>query len=371
MKILWLSWKDPGHPASGGAEVVLWELSKRLVTEGHDVTVLTCGYAGSPRRQQRDGINIVRIGNNRYTHSFQALLHYVRQLRNTYDTVIEVVNTAPYFGVFFGKRAKRFLFYHQLAEEVWFYQTKSPLSHIGRYLLEPTANRLLSRANVPVITVSDSTQRNLSSYGFAPGRTHIISEGIQLEPAADLSAIKKYPHPTMLSLGAMRAMKRTLDQIKAFECAKQRLPDLQLKIAGAADDTYGREVLDYIAASPYRNDIEYLGRVSATEKLALMRRSHLLAVTSVKEGWGLVVSEAASQGTPAVVYDADGLRDSVRHNETGIVVIPKPDSLAAAVVNLLSDLPTYRRLQATGWQWSKSLTFDRAYHDFKNVLETA
>jgi glycosyltransferase involved in cell wall biosynthesis len=371
VRLLWLNWKDPGHPAAGGAEVVLWELSKRLVAEGHAVTVLTCGYDGSPRHEQVDGIEVIRVGNNRYAHSFQALSYYVRRLRNRFDIVVEVVNTAPYFSVFFGRRAKRFLFYHQLAGEIWNYETRPPLSHVGRYLLEPAANRLLANAGVPVITVSDSTRHNLKDFGFRPERTHIISEGIQLEPAGDPSTVGKYPRLTMLSLGAMRAMKRTIDQVKAFEYAKELLPDLQLKLAGSADDEYGSQVLAYAATSPYYQDIEYLGRVSARDKLRLMRRCHLITVTSIKEGWGLIVSEAASQGTPAVVYDVDGLRDSVRHGETGLVVAPDPSALAQAAAGLLADQPTYRRFQAAGWQWSKRLNFDQSYLDFKKVLEHA
>jgi glycosyltransferase involved in cell wall biosynthesis len=342
-----------------------------LVAEGHAVTILTCGFAGSQAREERDGITIIRIGNNRYAHSFQALMHYLRRMRNTYDAVIEVVNTAPYFGVFFGRRAKRLLFYHQLAEDIWFYETKMPLSLVGRYFLEPVANRLLAQANVPVLTVSDSTRRNLNNYGFRPEKTHVISEGLQMDPLPNLEAIAKYDRPTMLSLGAMRAMKRTRDQLSAFEIAKDSLPDLQLKIAGAADDPYGQAILKSIEASPYRDDIEYLGRVSADGRLALMQRCHVITATSVKEGWGLTVSEAASQGTPAVVYNVDGLRDSVRHGETGLVVTASPAALAAGIVQLLTDRAMYEQLQANGWGWSKNITFDQAYSDFKTVLEAA
>jgi len=46
----------------------------------------------------------------------------------------------------------------------------------------------------------------------------------------------------------------------------------------------------------------------AGQTIGLLQKSHVLAVTSVKEGWGLVVTEANPQGTPAVVYNVDGLR---------------------------------------------------------------
>lgn len=371
MKILWLNWKDHAHPTAGGAEVVLWELAQRMVAAGHQVTLLTCGYAGSTSREQVDGIDVIRVGTNRYAHSFQALLHYVRKLRGKFDIVIEVVNTAPYFGVFFGRSTKRFLFYHQLAREVWFHEAKAPLSHLGFHLMEPAATRMLSRANVQTITISESTRQDLARYGFRPDRTHIIPQGIRLRPITTLDEVKKFERPTVLSLGALRAMKRTLDQVVAFELAKKHMPELQMKIAGLADDAYGREVLRYIENSPHHEDIEYLGKVSDEHKVDLMRRAHIITITSVKEGWGLIASEAASQGTPAVAYDVDGLRDSVRHRETGIITSPNPDALSKGILTLLADPLTYRRLQTAAWEWSRQLTFDNSYKSLANILELA
>lgn len=133
MKILWLTWKDYTHPQAGGAEVVLRELAQRQVADGHSVTFLTVQHAGSTIRETIDGIEIIRVGTNRYLHSFQALAHYVLKLRNKYDIIIEVVNTAPYFALLFGGRAKRYALYHQLARDVWFFEAKPPISHLGYY----------------------------------------------------------------------------------------------------------------------------------------------------------------------------------------------------------------------------------------------
>ena len=366
--ILWLTWKDCMHPGAGGAEVVLRELSRRLVREGHSVTWLTCGYDGAAGEETIDGIRVIRIGATRYTHPLRALVYYVRRLRSAFDIVIEVVNTAPYFGVFFGhKNVRRFLFYHQLAREIWFHEAPPPISQLG-YTLEPLATRLLSTARVPVITVSESTKADLARFGFSPQRVRIISEGIELDPLAKLETAEKYPVPTMLSLGAMRAMKRTVHHIEAFNRAKQLLPALQLKVAGDAGGPYGQKVLQAIADSPHRRDIEYLGRVSQGDKIALMRRSHVIVQTALKEGWGLTITEAASQGTPAVAYDVDGLRDSIRHGETGLLTVPNSHALARGVAQLLSDSGLYERLRRSAWQWSKHITFDRSYQDFKEAV---
>lgn len=371
MKFLWLTWKDYTHPAAGGAEVVLRELSQRLVRDGHEVTFLTVQHPGSAAREVLDGIEVIRVGTSRYLHPFQALAHYIKHMRNKYDVVVEVVNTAPYFASLFKGSSKAFVFYHQLAREVWSHELKQPFSGVGYYFIEPISTWLMSKAKADLITISDSTLNDLQRFGFKRSHSHIISEGIEIEPIGSLGDSTKFQSPTMLSLGAMRAMKRTLDQVKAFELAKQNIPNLKLIVAGDTSGEYARTVLDHINHSQYTEDISVEGRVSFERKIELMQKAHVFTVTSVKEGWGLVVTEANSQGTPAVVYDVDGLRDSVRDRETGIVTAPNPDALAEGIVCMLSDEERYDAMRTAAWDWSKRITFDQSYADFKNVLEAA
>lgn len=233
----------------------------------------------------------------------------------------------------------------------------------------PIACRLASWSRTPVLTVSESTKQVLARHGFRPDKTHIISEGIEIEPVPSLKDSKKFTRPTLLSLGSMRAMKRTLDQVKAFELAKAHIPDLRLKLAGSAATDYGQQVLGYIRGSSHKNDIDYLGKVSLKNKIRLMRKSHLTLQTAIEEGWGLTITEAASQGTPAVAYDVDGLRDSVRHGRTGLITPESPEALSQSIITLLKNRSLYQRMREAAWQWSKQITFDQSYRDFKKVLE--
>jgi len=368
MNILWVTWKDSGHPEAGGAEVVCEELCKRLTANGHRVTLLTTDYDGADKTTLPDGVTAIRVGHSRYLHPLQALIYYVWHLRNQYDVVIEEVNGgAPYFCVFFGRKSKRRLLYHQLARKNWLYEIPAPFSYLGYYVLVPLATRLVSWARVPLITVSKSTQDVMAQYGFAPERTHIISEGLHIPPVKTVDSAQKFKDPTVLSHGGMRAMKRTLDQVKAFEIAKQKIPDLKMKISGSSRGVYGQKVLDYITTSPYKNDIEYLGRTTDEQKIELMQRCHAILVTSVEEGWGLIVTETNSQGTPAVVYDVEGLRDSVRV-DTGVITAENPVALADGIVSLLQDEPTYQARRHNAWQWSKQITFDQSYKDFLTAI---
>src|SRR5690349_18280346 len=129
MKILFLAWKDAKHPGAGGAEVVLHEFVRRLVNDAHEVTVLTAAYKDAPALDSIDGATIIRVGSNRYTHPFKAMAYYRKHLRHKFDIVVETVNTAPYFHFLARDSAKSYLFYHQLAREIWFHEAPRPVSY--------------------------------------------------------------------------------------------------------------------------------------------------------------------------------------------------------------------------------------------------
>jgi glycosyltransferase involved in cell wall biosynthesis len=368
MNFLWLSWKDIEHPQAGGAEIVASELGKRLAKDGHEVIFVAAHFPGAAKKTEINGYKVIRLNGKlggRMRIYWDAWRYVRRYLRDWPDLTIEEINTMPFFSRFYMKKP-RLLFFHQLCRQTWFYQLPRPIGLVG-FLIEPLYIRLLNKD--PAIAMSKSTKQDLVRCGFKPNDISIISEGIELEPVKNLDDIKKYKLPTLLSLGALRSMKRTMDQIKAFEIAKQSIPDLQLKIAGDYQGAYGTKVLRYSKSSIYADDIEVLGRVSKTKKIELMQKCHLLMVTSIKEGWGLIVTEANSQGTPAVAYNVDGLRDSIREGETGIIAEQNnPQQLAANMITLLSNDARYAALRKNAWQWSKTITFNQGYQDFIKTL---
>lgn len=363
MKILWFTWKDRKNPYAGGAEVVNEELAKRLVKDGHEVTFIVRGHPGEKEDEFIDGYRVIRVGNWKSVY-WEAYKYYKKNLVGWADLVIDEVNTIPFFCKFYVKE-KNMIFFCQLCRKIWFYEMRFPMNLFG-YLAEPVYLWLLR--NKEVITISESSKKDLMRYRFKKDRIKIISVGIELKPVGDLE-IEKYEKPTLLSLGAMRSMKRTDHILRAFEIAKKELPDLQFMIAGSVSGPFGGKVIQAIDESHHRKSIHYLGKVDEATKIDLMRKSHLIAVTSVKEGWGLIVTEANSQGTPAVVYDIDGLRDSVRHKETGLICHRNtPEHLARRIVQMLSNKERYEKIRCNAWQWSKEINFDKSYEDFLKCI---
>lgn len=364
MKILWFTWKDKKNPLAGGAEAVNEELAKRLVHNGHRVIFLVASFEKCKKKEVVDGYKIIRVG-NRWSVYWQAYQYYKKNLIGWADLIIDEVNTIPFFTKFYIKE-KNIIFVHQLCKEIWFYQMPFPLNFIG-YVIEPIYLWLLRDSKV--ITVSESTKNDLLRHGFKKNKVFIISEGIEIEPVKNVSGLQKYKKPTLLSVGAVRPMKRTNHAIKAFEIAKKKIPKLQLIIAGDTSSKYGKKVFGLVKRSKYSDSIQYLGKINTKEKAKLMQESHLIVVTSIKEGWGLIVTEANSQGTPAIVYNVDGLRDSVKNNETGIICQQNnPRNLAKNIIELLNNREKYQNLRLNAWQWSKKINFEKSYQDFEKII---
>lgn len=360
MKIVWFSWKDINHPQAGGAEAVSWQLMKQLVKSGHQVRLITAQYPGVSKNQVVDGVGIYRQG-GRYSVYSKARKAFKRTMPDWPDLIIDEMNTLPFGTAFYTKKPCVLLTY-QLAREVWKYQAPFPVSHIG-YALEPFYLRLLSRKYKRVVTESESTRQDLARYGFDPANTHVFRVSIDHRPLTKLGV--KQDLSNILILGSIRPMKRTLEAVKAFEAARDSNKKIKLTLAGDDSDAYARQVKAYVAASRHASAIKVLGRVSSQQRLDLMRDAAVILVTSIKEGWGLIVTEANSQGAPAIVYDCDGLRDSVKQDQTGLLIKPGDfKAMATALNKLLEDRQRYGQIRQAAWQDSKQYTLKNSYNDF-------
>ena len=363
MNIVWLAWKDINHPQAGGAEAVSWQIMSRLSEDGHDVKLITARYAGSSGREVINGVEIIRTGGRLSVYP-KAFVLFRRQLAGWAGLVIDEMNTIPFGSAFYNRR-KNVLLTYQLARKVWLFQAPFPVSYIG-YALEPVYLFILSRRYRTVVTESESTRQDLTRYGFSKKNIGVFRVGIDVKPLETLG--KKEDMNNILFLGAMRPMKRTLSAVKGFELARDKNPNLKMTIAGDSSGSYAAKVLDYINNSRHTDSIKFLGSVSARERVETMRQATAILVTSIKEGWGLVVTEANSQGTPAIAFDSDGLRDSVRDGETGLLVKAGDEvALGKAINKLLGDTKIYTALRSNAWRDSRQYTLDNSYADFLKV----
>ncbi len=364
MKIVWFSWKDIRHPQAGGAELLSWQIMRRLAKDGHDVRLITARYNGAAAQENIEGVEIYRTG-GRYSVYLKSRALYKKTMSGWPELVIDEMNTLPFFAAFYTN-SRSVLLTYQLARSVWFYQLVFPFSLAG-FLIEPIYLRILAAKYPLVITESESTRQDLTHYGFDKNKVHIFRAGIEMPPLNNLAPKADLSH--VLSLGSIRPMKRTLHAVQGFEKARDTNPKLYLTLAGDDSGRYAQKVINYIKHSRHAEAIKVAGRVSAEERIKLMRTAAVILVTSIKEGWGLIVTEANSQGTPAIAYDTDGLRDSIKNGLTGTLVkAADTTSLGQAISELLNDPAAYNKMREQALQDSRQYTFKNSYADFVKSL---
>jgi glycosyltransferase involved in cell wall biosynthesis len=132
-----------------------------------------------------------------------------------------------------------------------------------------------------------------------------------------------------------------------------------LNIIGTGEPEYIGSLRRLVAGLDLHEYVTFAGHLSRNDKYRLMSQARALLLASVREGWGLVVTEANSCGTPAVVYNVPGLRDSVRHGQTGLIVDSSPGAMAEAMMRLESDSALYARLANEAKAWSRGFTLER------------
>jgi len=361
MNIVWFTWKDIMHPEAGGAESVADTMAQRLVQDGHTVIFLTSNYPGGKHKDHINGYDVIRVG-TKFTVYLFAAFYYLRHLRTWPNIVIEEINTMPFFTRFYIYKKKKILIF-QLCREIWFHEFVTPLNYVG-YFFEPIYMSLLK--GMHFITESKSTKSDLIKYGFNKNDISIFPIGVSL-PKKEVNSVQKFSIFTLLSIGSIRSMKQTDHQIKAFELAKKSIPELRLYISGKPNGAYGAQVLSMIKSSQYAKDITYLGYTSNLKRAELMKKAHCLLVTSVKEGWGLIVTEAGVQGTPSIVYDVDGLRDTVDFGKAGYMSEENtPKSLAKSIIYVNKNYGKldFKKLK----QWHSQFTYEKSYRMFKKFL---
>jgi len=355
MDILIYNWRDIKNPSAGGAEVFTHEISKRLVRFGHHVSLFTSSYKGSMSKEVLDGITIHR-GGNRYNVYFKAKDYYAKN-RGSFDIIIDEINTRPFMTPKFVNDGTPIVaLIHQLAREFWFHETPFPINFIGYHYLE---NKWLQNyAKIPTMTVSNSTKQDLIELGFE--NISLIPEGLNIHPLSKVP--EKEINPTLIFVGRMGRAKRPDHAVKAFAIAKEKFPNLQLWMVGdgAMKQSLEREQVE---------DVTFYGHLRKDVKYNLMSRAHALLVPGVREGWGLVVTEANAMGTPALGYNINGLRDSIINGRTGILSDPNPNALATVVINFMNDIEIQSRLSIEALLFARKFNWDKSTAEFLKVIK--
>ena len=363
MNILALNWNDLKNPFSGGAEVHLEELLRRLVTYGHRVTLLCSGWPEAAPEETIRGVRIVRRG-RRLNFNLVAPFHIRKLVReNDFDILIEDINKIPFYTPLYLNIKTLVVIPHLFATTVF-----QEINFIlGTYIYLAERPLVSVYRGKPFNVISESTADDIVARGIPRRDISVIHCGIDREIYSHDSSVQKYDRPTILYLGRVKKYKSIQHLIIAFKKLNTSLPNAKLMIVGAGDYTLNLQSL--AASLGLSEDVDFAGFVSQKEKVDRLRRAHVSVLPSLKEGWGLTNIEANSVGTTVVAADVPGLRNSVQDGVTGLLYEHgNTELLAQKLLRILEDDEYRRQLESGALKWAEKFNWDSAAKRFEALL---
>ncbi len=346
--LLVLNRRDPAHPMAGGAEVYLREVVRGFLDRGWRVDWFSAHVPGAAAIESPvPGLTHRRAGSEWTVHL--AGRAFAKAHAADYRCILDVFNGTGFFTA--GLPNSRLLVFQLYGTEFWCAEFGPP----GRMAAALERHWLRAWRGRPAATISNSTRADLAGLGVAAKVIHV---GLSLDVAAEPPA--RTGPPLLACVGRLRATKNPADALHAFRDIRRALPDARLCVAGRGPqenvlrETYGRDP-----------GVEFLGFVDDVRKRDLLGRAHLVLIPSLREGWNMVVTEAAALGAPCVAYNVPGVRDAVVDGVTGVLV-PAGDrtALARAALDLLHDPARLQALGHAAWARAKEFTWDRTREDF-------
>ncbi|HSA83530.1 MAG TPA: glycosyltransferase [Patescibacteria group bacterium] len=360
LRILIFNWRDTKHRWAGGAEVYVQEIASRWVKEGHSVTLFCGNDSHSPRNQVIDGVKIVRRGGF-MTVYFWAAVYYLFKFRNKYDVIVDAENGIPFLTPLYVKKPI-FLLIHHVHQEVFRNHLIFPLSVIASFIESKLMPYLYK--NRTIITVSESSKKEIIKLGFKEEQIHVIHPGINNDL---FYKTEKAKVPTFVYLGRLQPYKNVDVLIKAFNKIAQDFRSAKLLIAGSGESA--SDIKKLVQRFNLEKRVTFLGKVTEEEKIKLLGYAWAAVQPSQVEGWGITVIEANACGTPVIASNVNGLRDSIVADKTGILVgLKNTDQFADAMLSVITNAALRDNLSNEAHIWSQHFNWDVSSSAFLTIL---
>jgi glycosyltransferase involved in cell wall biosynthesis len=360
LRVLIINWRDISHPWSGGAEIYMHEIGRRLAENGMDVGWLCQRHKGSSRNELLDGIRVHRVG-GRFTLYPRVVISYLFKLRGRYDIIVDCENGIPFFTPLFA-RIPKVLLVHHVHREIFRRETHPPLRWLGYWLegwLMPRVYR-----KTPIVAVSASTRDDLVGLGFKAEQIHIVHNGV-----VEVTPLNRTPAPEarILCAGRLTPQKGVEVIIRAMPQVLRSFPNANLDIVGQGPD---RTRLERLAWSlKLATHVRFHGYLPGAARDQLAAQAWVAVCPSAFEGWGVSCVEAGARGLPVIASNVNGLRDSVRDGITGLLVPHgDPRALADTLVGLLGDPERRAEMSIAGIEWAAAHSWERSTNELRIVL---
>ena len=351
MKILMLAWEYPPRVVGGIARVV-YDLSRTLLKDGHDVTVITYRDGDVPYFEEDRGVKVYRVDN------------YMINPNNFIDWVMQMN---------FSMLAK--------ANEIIAEQGNFDVIHAHDWLVAYAAKTLKNSYNIPIVStihateagrnsgIHDEQQRYINDtewmltyesaevivnsnymkneiqrlFGLPYDKINVVANGVNLSLfngiERDYNFRRKYAmdnEKIILFMGRLVYEKGIQHLISAMPKILEGYHDTKLVICGKGGML--EELKQQVNAMGISNKVYFAGYMNGKDVQRMYKAADISVFPSTYEPFGIVALEAMLSENPVVVSDIGGLNEIVEHRVNGMkAYCGNPNSIADSILQLLYD----------------------------------
>ena len=351
MKILMLTWEYPPRVVGGIARVVN-DLSKRLIKDGHEVTVVTYREGNTPYYEVDKGVNVYRVDN--FMINANNFIDWVMQLNfNMVAKVGEIIAKEGKFDVIHAHdwlvayAAKTLKQAYDMPIVSTIHATEAGRNNGIRESNQKYINDtewMLTYESTEVIVNSNYMKSELQRlFGLPFEKINVVPNGVNITNYSgierDYDFRRRYAmdnEKIILFMGRLVYEKGVQYLIGAMPKILEHYHDAKLVIAGKGGmiDELRREA-ENLGIS---NKVYFAGYLKGKDVARMYKAADISVFPSTYEPFGIVALEAMLAEVPIVVSDIGGLNEIVDHRQTGMKsYCGNSNSIADSILELLFD----------------------------------
>ncbi|HVK23308.1 MAG TPA: glycosyltransferase family 4 protein, partial [Actinokineospora sp.] len=355
-RVLLLNWRDLSHPEGGGSERYVEAIGTGLAARGYRVTIQCAEHDGAAGAEWVSGVRFRRRGHRLSVY----LWAFLAVLRSDADIIVDVQNGMPFFARLVA-RCPVIVLVHHVHREQWRTAVGPVAGRVGWWIESWLAPRLFRGCRY--IAVSEVTRRELNELGVGLERTAVVPNGLDVAPVV---AVERADTPRLVAVSRLVPHKRIEHAIDTLVELADQWPDMVLDVVGCG--YWSDNLREYANAKGVGHRVVMHGWVDERRKHELLAAAWVHLLPSVKEGWGIVIMEAAAHGVPSIAYRAaGGVAESIVDTKTGLLANDF-DEFVAHTRRLLTDHVERAAMGAAGRAWAEGFGWPASVTEFESIL---
>ena len=351
MKILMLTWEYPPRVVGGIARVV-YDISRTLLKDGHDVTVVTYREGNAPYFEDDKGVKVYRVDN--YMINPNNFIDWIMQMNfNMVAKANEIMREQGGFDVIHAHdwlvayAAKTLKNSYNIPIVSTIHATESGRNsgihnEMQRYIND--TEWMLTYESAEVIVNSNYMKNELQRlFGLPYEKINVIPNGVNLNLfngiERDYDFRRKYAmdnEKIILFMGRLVYEKGIQYLISAMPKVLKGYRDSKLVICGKGG--MQEELQRQANALGLGNKVCFAGYMNGKDVQKMYKAADISVFPSTYEPFGIVALEAMLSENPVVVSDIGGLNEIVEHKVNGMKsYCGNPNSIADSILELLYD----------------------------------